>query len=118
MKNKPKHCPVCDQKMDIYTKAHKNSPFVDGKNYDEVCFACYFVPKVSEQIYNLDGTLLEERPLPYGCANLNTPEELFARGSAQSLREARASAEAVAILCSKCKKKEQKSRPAASWNIP
>jgi hypothetical protein len=117
MKDKPKNCRVCGQKMDIYTKVHKNSPFVDGKNYDEICFTCYFVPKVSEQIYNPDGTLLEERPLPYSCANLNAPEELFARGSSHSLKEARTCVEAVTKLCSG-KKKEQKSKPAASWNIP
>lgn len=116
MKNKV--CEVCGQKTDIYTGAHKKSPFVDGKNYAVVCFTCFFVPKISHQKYRADGSLEEEAELPYSCQNLMSAKEVFDQGAADSLGSARKSVEAVSEACRGVRppKKTQK-RPEPSWNV-
>lgn len=117
MKSKIKICSLCKQKTDIYTNAHKNTPFVDGKLYAEMCFTCYFVPKISEQKYKKDGSLLEESPLPYSCQNLQTPKELYEQGASDSLKYAKICVSAVLDSCKKCKNNKIKTRPLASWNV-
>lgn len=115
---KTKVCEVCGQKADIYTGVHKKEPFVDGRNYSVVCFTCHFVPKTLNQKYDSDGSVLEEEELPYSPNILCTPKELHEQGAADSLRQAKASVEAVQRLCKGVRppKKPQK-RPRASWNV-
>jgi hypothetical protein len=113
-----KTCQICGQKTDIYTSVHKKSPFVDGRNYDCVCFTCFFVPKVAEQKYRKDGSLDEESPLPYSCSNLNSPKDLHGQGSAETLRQAKACVEAVERACRGVRPpKKPMNRPEASWNV-
>lgn len=104
--------------MDLWTGAHKSIPFVDKKNYPAMCFTCFFVPKVKTQKYASDGSILEEIDLPYSCENLSTPKELYESGAAESLKQARASVEAVQNACKgvRADKKPAK-RPDPSWNI-
>jgi len=104
--------------MDIWTTVHKNQPFVDNKMYPAVCFTCYHVPKISRQKYNSDGSVSEDVPLPYSCENLSSAKELHESQTADSLRQAKISVDAVIKLCERVKPdKKTKSRPAASWNV-
>lgn len=113
-----KTCQICGQKTDIYTSVHKKSPFVDGRNYETVCFTCFFVPKVSEQRYRKDGSLDEESEIPYSCASLISPRELHEQGGADSLRQAKACVEAVEKACRGVRPpKKPIRRPEASWNV-
>jgi hypothetical protein len=113
-----KACPICGQKMDIWTSSHKNAPFVDGKNYPAICFTCYFVPKTSEQTYNKDGSVAEDIELPYSCQNLCSSKELQLSGAAETARQAKASAEAVANACKGVRPpKSPLKRPVATWNV-
>jgi len=105
-------------KMDLWTGVHKNVPFVDKKNYAAMCFTCFFVPKIAEQRYAKDGSLEDEVELPYSCENLSTPKELLDSGAAESLRQAKASAEGVAAACKGIRQdKKPAKRPEPSWNI-
>lgn len=113
-----KECFVCGQSADIYTSVHKKEPFVDGRNYDVVCFTCYFVPKILDQRYALDGSVSEELDLGYSCENLCSPKELHLSGAADSLKQAKICVDAVSKACSKAKSsKVPKKRPKASWNM-
>ncbi len=113
-----KRCPVCDQKMDIWTSVHKNHPFVDNKNYPTMCFTCYHVPKIKEQKYNKDGSVAEDLEVPYCCENLCSAKELHDSGASDSLRQAKACVEAVQKLCAGIRPdKKPKTRPPASWNV-
>ena len=113
------NCPLCEQKMDLYTKAHKNMPFVDNKFYDRLCFTCYSAPKILEQKYKEDGSIEEEIKLPYSSENLHTEEELFYMGASDTRKYAKKCLEAIRASCSKLKKdKKPKNRPSASWNMP
>ena len=104
--------------MDIWTAAHKNSPFVDNKMYPAICFTCYLVPKIIEQKYAEDGTVSEEVELPYSCSNLHTAKELYESQTAETMRRAKICVEAVKNACRGVKQpKKPISRPKASWNI-
>lgn len=118
MRMPSKNCSVCGQKADIYTTSHKNHPFVDNRNYPVVCFTCYFVPKVLEQRYKQDGSVLDETELEYGCRNLHTPKELYESGASDTLKQAKISVEAIRNLCKRAKTlKKPNIRPMAVWNI-
>jgi hypothetical protein len=81
--------------MSIYCTGNKRLPFVDGKCYDKLCFACYHVPKTLKQIYDKDGCVEEEIPLPYCHKHLHTAQELYDSGSTDSKAEAMKSIKAV-----------------------
>lgn len=109
-------CPICGQFMDLYCAAHRNKPFVDDQCYPKICFGCYWVPKTMEQIYNEDGSILEEKELEFSHRNLNTPEELFQQGTCESLKEARLCVRSVKAACKAAgldgrKKGKPKKRP-------
>lgn len=112
-----KICKMCNQKTDVWTTVHRNLPFIDNKLYSEMCFTCYFVPKLVEQKYNKEGNIIEEAPLPYSCENLHTAKELFEQGTSDSLKYAKNCVSAVENSCKKCKKNKPKNRPSATWNI-
>lgn len=104
--------------MDLWTGAHKNSPFVDKKIYPAMCFTCFFVPKITEQRYSKDGRLEEEFQIPYCCENLYTPKELFDSGAAESLKQAKTSVEGVKAACKGVRpNKKPSKRPEPSWNM-
>lgn len=113
-----KICPICQQKTDIYTTAHKINPFVDGKTYSILCFTCFFVPKILEQKYDKNELIIEEIDLPYCCSNFHTAKELYEQGSAETLKKAKICIESVKNACSKANKiKKTIHRPIASWNV-
>lgn len=116
-----KKCQICEQKADVYTTIHKKEPFVDGRNYDVVCFTCCMVPKTLEQKYSSDGSVSEETTLPYSCENLCSPREIYDSGAADSIRQAKSCFEAVSKVCLKALKgkssRTPRSRPKASWNV-
>lgn len=111
-------CEVCGQKTDIYTGVHKKFPFVDGRNYSLVCFTCYFVPKIKEQKYTSEGSVLEDLNLPYSPQNLCTAGELHELGASDTLKQAKTSVEAVQKACKGVRSpKKPTVRPEASWNV-
>jgi hypothetical protein len=111
-------CDICQQKMTIYTKDHKNHKFIDGKNYDKVCFCCCNVPKLFQQTYTSDGLIKEHKELEYCCSNIHSAKELVENGSADTLKEAKQSLEGVIKSCSKLRKPFiQKKRPDLRWNV-
>ncbi|NBT57860.1 hypothetical protein EBT16_03650 [bacterium] len=113
-----KKCPICGQKMDIYTTAHKNQPFVDEKTYPALCFTCYFVPKTEDQKYGKDGTISESLELPYSHRNLHTAKEIYEMGASESLSQANKCVQAVTEACKGVREgKKPKTRPKASWNV-
>ncbi len=87
-------CPLCGEYMDLYCTGHRNTPFVDDQCYPKMCFVCYYVPKLEEQIYYKDGTIKEVIDYPFSHKHLHTPEELVG-GPAETLQIARKSVRAV-----------------------
>ena len=111
-------CDICKQKTDIYTKCHKTSPFVDGRNYDRVCFGCFNVPRTSEQTYRSDGCIKEHADLDYSPQYLHNARELTDEGCCDTMREAKACVAAVRKLLSKAKKSVKlKTRPKPDWIV-
>lgn len=82
-----------------------------------MCFTCYFVPKIKDQKYKKDGSVMEEIDLPYSCKNLCTPKELFESGAADTLKQAKICVAAVEQACKKHPNAKAQKRPEASWNI-
>lgn len=111
-------CDICKQTADLYTKAHKTSPFVDGRNYDRVCFGCFNVPRTIEQTYQSDGCLKDHIGLDYSPKYLHSPKELTTEGCCDTLGEAKRCVEAVTKLCSKAKKSTRLTgKPKPDWII-
>ncbi len=111
-------CDVCGQKTDIYTKAHKNHPFVDGRNYDKVCFCCFNVPRTSEQTYKKDGMIRDHVEFDYSPDYLHTPRELTDEGCCDTMKEAKVCVAAVTKLIDKALKRTTlRGRPKPEWII-
>jgi hypothetical protein len=91
-------CPICGQEMDFCVISFRNHPFIDGKTYKRMCFACANVPEEFVQTYNADGSVADEEGPFFDCKHLRTPEDLFGIGSAGSLEEAKRSVRAVRRL--------------------
>jgi hypothetical protein len=88
-------CPLCGEYMDLICTGHRNMPFVDDVCYPKMCFTCYYVPKIEEQVYNKDGSIKDEIQYPFSHKHLHTPEELAMWGQADNLQQARKSVRAV-----------------------
>jgi len=116
MKNKT-ICSLCGQKTDIYTTVHRSKPFVDGKNYQKLCFTCFSVPKTLNQTYNSRGLIKEEIEIPYSCQNLHTPKEVYSEGSADSLKQAKKSVESVMESCKSCVTTKEIKKPKPEWIV-
>lgn len=41
-------CPICGQYVEVVVSAYGHQDFIDGRRYDEICFVCASVPKMSE----------------------------------------------------------------------
>ena len=92
-------CPICGQYMDFIVTSHRSKPFIDGKCYAKMCFACYHVPLDYITIYDEQGNVQEMQGPFYSHRHLNTAEDLFKNGSANSLKEAQISVDAVKRCC-------------------
>jgi hypothetical protein len=63
-KNKDGYCRICGSLCEVICSGHRNKPFVDGKNYAQLCHLCYSVPKICElkdekwEIYTLEDQKL------------------------------------------------------------
>jgi hypothetical protein len=108
-------CSLCGQRTDVYTVVHKSKPFVDGKNYQKLCFTCFFVPKTLNQTYNSRGLIKEQIELPYSCENLHTPKEIYAEGSSDTLKQAKKSVESVIESCKTCLKANEIKKIKPDW---
>lgn len=85
--------------MDFIVTSHRSKPFVDGKTYPRICFACFHVPVEYITSYDEEGNIeVVDGPF-YSHRYINTAEDLFANGSASTLQEARTSVDAVKRLC-------------------
>ena len=111
-------CDICGQKTEIYTKAHKTTPFVDGRNYDKVCFGCFNVPRTSEQTYSKDGLIKDHIEFDYSPDYLHTARELTDEGCCDSIKEAKTCLAAVIKLIDKSLKRTKlKGRPKPDWIV-
>lgn len=118
MKRKKTYCSLCEQATDIYTTIYRTKPFIDGKLYQKLCFACYSVPKVIKQTYDSKGLIKDEIQLSYSCNNLHSAKELYLQGSAETLKEAKKSLESVEKSCKSCKKIiDYSKKPNPDWTI-
>jgi len=94
-KKKVESCPLCGQPLDLYCTGNKRHLFVDGKNYDKLCFTCYNVPKTTRQTYDENGNVDEDIKLPYSPKYLHTAKDLFDAGMADTMVQARRSVASV-----------------------
>lgn len=108
---KSDYCPICEQRMDMCVTSHKNKPFVDNKFYPKMCFTCFSVPKILEQKYDDNGYIREESDLEYSQKNLHSAEDLFIRGSADSLEQAKKCVRSVKKLTVDKGNKSNKTKP-------
>jgi len=97
-------CDLCGQNTEMYTSCHKNNAFIDGRTYAKLCFSCFNSPKTISQKYDKNGNIKEQIELDYSCENLLTAKELYSQGSADSLKQAKISIDAVSRSCEKCAK--------------
>ena len=106
-------CPLCGQIMDIYCTGNRSTPFVNGKTYSKLCFACFYVPKTEREVYNEEGSVVEVIELGYGPAHLHTAKELFDLGPADTMAQARRCVAGVrsAIKEAKLKRKAKFTKP-------
>lgn len=37
-------CQICRQPIEVIVKCYAKEPFIDGRNYDEICFTCATIP--------------------------------------------------------------------------
>lgn len=78
-------CQICGAETDVIVSAYRNHPFIDGRCYQELCFTCYEVPKVSEYFeeYN-DGVRIHKDVIVYynglDQTKLHSLEEMMADG--------------------------------------
>lgn len=92
-------CPICGQYMDFIVTSHRNKPFVDGKCYPKMCFACFHVPLDYITTYDEQGNIAETSGPFFSHRHLNSAEDLLKNGSVNSLREAQNSVDAVKRSC-------------------
>jgi hypothetical protein len=111
-------CDICKQNTDIYTKIHKTVPFVDGRNYERVCFGCFNVPRTSEQTYSSDGSLRDHIEFDYSHHYLHSAKELTDEGCCDTLSESKTCVEAVIKLCKNRKKSTKlQGKPKPDWIV-
>jgi len=111
-------CDICGQNTTIYTKVHKTVPFVDGRNYEKVCFGCFNVPRTSNQTYQSDGCLKDHTELDYSPEYLHSAKELTSEGCCDTIKEAKTCVETVTKLCSKAKRSVKlKGKPKPDWIV-
>ena len=111
-------CDICKQKTDIYTKVHKNIPFVDGRNYDKICFGCFNAPRTSQQTYKSDGCIKDHNDIDYSPEYLHNAKELTDEGCCDRMKEAKKCVEAVKKLCLKPKKSVKlQGKPIPDWIV-
>lgn len=110
-------CSLCGQRADVYTTVHRSKPFVDGENYQKLCFTCFSVPIILKQTYNSKGLIKENIDVPYCCQNLNTARDVYNQGSSDTLKQAKKSVESVSLACQKCKTVKDLRKPKPDWNL-
>lgn len=81
-------CPICGQPMDFCVISFRNHPFIDGKLYKQMCFACAHVPEDYVQTYDAKGNVASEEGPFFDWKHLRTPEDLVNIGSAETLEQA------------------------------
>jgi hypothetical protein len=106
-------CPLCGQALDLYCTGNRNTPFVDGKTYSKLCFTCYNVPKTIKQVYDEEGSVVDEVDLGYSPKHLHTAKELVDLGPADNMIQARRSVAGVrsAIKMAKLKRGAKFTKP-------
>ncbi len=95
----PDNCPICGEYMSVLCSGHRDKPFIDGKKYNDICFACFHVPKVwtCKLGRPRDGSAdVWEGPF-WDAKHLCSAQELVADGVCD-ITQARKSARAVKSL--------------------
>jgi len=109
-----KRCQICDEVKDLYCSGYSKNPFIDGKCYYRICFSCYHVPKTVNQIYDKDGSILEEMQLPFSHKNIHTMKELVDMGASENFSEAKKSVKSVVNLIKNAKPSDLKKQKTQS----
>ena len=73
------HCGVCSSFCDVVVSAYRkgNKPFLDGRNYDEVCHCCHAAWKITEWDDLEDKWIHYD---PYNEIHLYSIDELIKEG--------------------------------------
>ena len=90
-------CPICGEYMDVLCSGHAQTPFVDGRKYDYICFVCFHVPKLWQCTYGRakDGSQDVWNGPIWDPKSLYTAKELVAAGVCDDLSRASKSVKAI-----------------------
>lgn len=80
----PNLCAICGLDPECIVRVHHHIPFIDGKCYDLICFACYSVPKRWEYDQKTDHITCYNRLSPY---HLHSVQEMMSDGWSKSEAE-------------------------------
>lgn len=89
-------CPICKSDTNCTLSIFRETPFIDGRNYSDVCFCCASVPNTYEydELTEQLDVYLNMSPL-----HINTIQQMISQGWSQ--HEANASLQAVKKLLNK-----------------
>lgn len=87
-------CPICGELIEVVVTAYKRIPFINGKNYEEICFTCDSVPKM-HSFDELKNELIVYNN--FDKNRLNTLEEMISDGFTK--KESQISIKAVKRIC-------------------
>lgn len=99
-------CPICGQFMNVRCVGHRESPFVDGKTYDSICFLCFSIPKTFVITKAEDGADVWNGPF-FDKNHLFTPEEMVQEGIADDIKTAKISYKALVKSIKKSKRRSK-----------
>lgn len=77
-------CAICGLIPEVIVRVHNNIPYVDGRCYELMCFACYSVPKRWEYNNKTDAITCYRYNSPY---HLHSVNELVSDGWSKSEAE-------------------------------
>ena len=69
-------CPICGNYIDVVVRYYALEPFIDGRNYDKICYTCANVPKTWE--YDQSGEIVVYDHISPN--RLRTVEEMMEEG--------------------------------------
>jgi len=75
--------------MDFIAIGCRNTPFIDGKTYSKMCFACFHTPQDEVQHYDANGNIESIEGPFYDHKHLKSPEELVNLGTVPTLEQAK-----------------------------
>lgn len=77
MAKKSDDCPICGEYIDIAVSGFRETPFINGKTYEYICFTCASTPKNTFVAILFDNDIIEYNK---NKGMLNNLEEMVADG--------------------------------------